>query len=171
MVYVLERGNHVRDTSKADNTASKQSHHTKTIVSSSHQRVLQSKATSALLRGVVEYNLLGETTRLIADGGHDTLVAVGALNGGGLGSKADEGHAIGIGGDAILSAEASGLGLGRAVCRLRLGRASGMGLLLVDRRGTTLLILDRLSGDLSGGLGAHIAHLVVGAGGLSYGRG
>lgn len=42
-----------------------------------------------------------------------------------------------------------------------------MGLLLVDRRGTSLLILDRLSGDLSGGLRAHIAHLVVGAGGLS----
>lgn len=85
VVHILEGGNHVRDTSKADNTASKQSHH------------------------------MGETTGLIADGGHDTLVAVGALNGGGLGSKADEGHAIGIGGDAILSAEASGLGLGRAV--------------------------------------------------------
>lgn len=121
---------------------------------------------------------MSETTGFVADSGHDTLVAVGALDGCGLGSEAHKWHAVGIRSDSILRAKAGGLVLRGTICvglavGLSLGLNLGLGLLLVDRRGNALLVLNRLAwlrrDNLTGGLGGDVAHLVLGTGGLNLG--
>lgn len=150
VVHVLERGDEVGDTTQADDATGKQGHQ------------------------------MGKTTRFVADGGHDALVAVGALDGCRLGSEAHKGHAVGIRSDSILRAKAGGLVLRGTICirlavclGLRLGLRRGLRLLLVDRRGNALLVLNGLAllgrDDLTGGLGGDVAHLVLGAGGLNFG--
>lgn len=147
VVHILERGDQVGDTTEADNAAGKQGHE------------------------------MGETTGFVADSGHDTLVAVGALDGGRLGSEAHKRHTVGIRSDSILSAKAGGLVLRGTICvglavGLSLGLNLGLGLLLVDRRGNALLVLNGLAwlrDNLTGGLGGDVTHLVLGAGGLNLG--
>lgn len=107
-------------------------------------------------------------------------MAVGALDGCGLGSEAHKWHAVGIRSDSILRAKAGGLVLRGTICvglavGLSLGLNLGLGLLLVDRRGNALLVLNRLAwlrrDNLTGGLGGDVAHLVLGTGGLNYWEG
>jgi hypothetical protein len=107
-----------------------------------------------------ESHEMSESTGLISDSGHDALMALRALNRGRLGSEADKRDAVRIRGNSVLRAETGGLVLRRAIAGLRL--------LLVDGGRSLVLDGDRCSrrNDLAGRLRAHIAHLVLGAGGL-----
>lgn len=126
VVHVLERRDHVRDAAEADDAAGEQGHQVR------------------------------KATRLITDGGHALVIAVGALHRRGLGGEADDGHTVHA---VVLRAEDL---LGDMLVRHLL--LVHLLLLRVRLGGGLLHVAGRGHHGLAGALGGHDAHLVLLAG-------